>query len=49
MLQPREEMAQGDLISVHKNLMGEFKEDGPRPFSAAPSDRTGGRRHKFNS
>lgn len=42
-------MAQGDLICVCKNLLGECKEDGARPFSVAPRDRTGGRRHKFNS
>lgn len=37
----------GDLINVHKFLMGGFQEDEVRHFSVVPSDRTRGKGHKM--
>ncbi|KAK4828615.1 hypothetical protein QYF61_000067 [Mycteria americana] len=41
-VQPGEEKAQGDLISVHKHLKRRCKEDRARLFSVVPSDKTRG-------
>jgi len=37
----------GDLLNAYKYLQGVCQEDGAKPFSVVPSDRTRGNRHKL--
>jgi len=46
-VQPGEEKAQGDFISLYKYLKGGCKQDGARLFSVVPWDRTRGSGHKL--
>lgn len=46
-VQPGEDEAQGDLISVYKHLQGRCKEDGARLFSMVPRDRIHYNRHSL--
>ena len=48
-VQPGEEKAQGDLIHVHKHLIGGNEEEGSRLFSVVSSDRTRGNAHTLGS